>query len=267
ALALVLACGPEVYCQNLDSSSKTDLHGDSLPKGALARVGTLRWRHEADRLLFSADGKYLASSGHEVRLWETKSGRWLRSIPSPAAFFSFPESGKTLVTAEFLKGQAVINIWDAESGKSRRRFVIPLEDFFQCAWSADGKILACIHFNIQKKDIAVAFWDMESGKEIRRWQAPATKTTPHQSPLAAKGKSLAIMDHRLVRVFDPQSGKLLRQFPASANHRTGGTPNMAFSGDGSQLICTHQEDVYLWNTTTGKELGHFTCAGKAAGVA
>src|SRR5262249_54485673 len=151
-LLLLPLAGKETRSQ----PANQDLHGDPLPKGAVARIGTIRWRHEADRLLFSADGKYVASSGNEVRLWEVKSGKWLRSFPGPVAFLSFPKNGTTLVTAGFVKGDVVIIAWDIESGQERRRIIVPLEDTFQCAWSADGKFLACIHFGIQKKMVAVA---------------------------------------------------------------------------------------------------------------
>src|SRR5207249_9165142 len=63
----------------------TDRHGDALPEGAFARLGTLRFRGAAAPLAFSPDGKVLASVATgpaygEVILWEAATGRPLRRL-------------------------------------------------------------------------------------------------------------------------------------------------------------------------------------------
>src|SRR5438105_3988581 len=68
----------------------TDLHGDPLPKGAVARLGTTRWRH-GDIVLFAAflpDGKSVVSVSDDryIRVWEYPSGKEIRRIEaSPAS--------------------------------------------------------------------------------------------------------------------------------------------------------------------------------------
>src|SRR5262245_56768839 len=59
---------------------RTDLHGDPLPIGALARMGTVRWRHHDDSaysLTFTPDGNTLISGGRDktIRFWDARSGR------------------------------------------------------------------------------------------------------------------------------------------------------------------------------------------------
>src|SRR5262249_34328357 len=60
---------------------KTDLYGDLLPAGALARMGTARLRHgRGSTVAFAADGKTLITFGGDrtLRFWDVATGRQVR---------------------------------------------------------------------------------------------------------------------------------------------------------------------------------------------
>ena len=93
ALGISLALGSSSAKGATEPASQSgvvarDRYGDALPAGAIARFGTLRWRHayRALSVAYSADGKVLASAGQGqfIRLWDAATGSEIRRIANPA---------------------------------------------------------------------------------------------------------------------------------------------------------------------------------------
>src|ERR1700735_3060800 len=63
--------------------TRTDRYGDPLPKGAVIRLGTVRFNHPlASSIDFSSDGRFLASGGADkrIRLWNPNTGKEIRIL-------------------------------------------------------------------------------------------------------------------------------------------------------------------------------------------
>ena len=76
--ATLLLCGASATMAD-DVKPVVDCHGDPLPAGALARLGTMRLRHGGivNAVVFSPDGKLLFSGGNDlvIRAWERDTGQ------------------------------------------------------------------------------------------------------------------------------------------------------------------------------------------------
>ena len=125
ALLLTLAVAP--VAKAAPKQPRTDVHGDPLPPGALARLGTIRLRHLSPTVIFSADGKALLSAGGDgtIRTWEPATGKEKRRVRVQVTDgFAHPEvfvaDGKTV--AGMLSQD--LCVWDTATGKELKRFSV-----------------------------------------------------------------------------------------------------------------------------------------------
>src|SRR5262249_12334798 len=101
-----------------------DLHGDPLPPGAIARLGTLRFRGVRGNLAFAPDGKYLAAAtepaGAEITLFDAATGRALRRFATRATLtrLAFSPDGKRLVCSD---NSSSSQVFDVATGKELSR--------------------------------------------------------------------------------------------------------------------------------------------------
>src|SRR5262245_591596 len=107
-----------------------DLYGDPLPAGAVARLGTVRFRHggNVSFVAFLPDGNLLtAGNDGTSRLW-SPAGKELRRFNLPQAkqapasrtrysSVAVSADGKVLAASD---GQQGIRLWDVASGEKRK---------------------------------------------------------------------------------------------------------------------------------------------------
>jgi RNA polymerase sigma factor (sigma-70 family) len=237
--------------QPAEPRAAVDAHGDPLPEGAVARLGTMRFRHIGDviSVAYSPDGKVIASGQRNegpIILWDAATGKELRRLeeqPGVRGGFAFSPDGKQLA---LVKWGEWVGLWDVATGKQTRR--LKIQPGGCVTFSADGKRMAV------PSSTQVVLLDAVSGKELRRLQGhPETIQSLAFSP---DGKLLAAGgDGKSVCLWDVGTGKQLHVLKGHQQQ----VPSVAFSADGQILAsASHDRTVRLWDVATGQERRRFT---------
>jgi WD40 repeat protein len=251
--------------QAAEKPARVDRHGDPLPEGAVARLGTLRWRAATGYplLFFTPDGKtVVAATGQQVRYFDP-DGRATRQVPvdvlnltglrhspdgSQLASSHVPEMGR-------YAGKLVVQVWDLHEAGQPREF--PLEtdrrDSPWVGWSASGDPLA-----VYKAGNALVCRELATGK-VRSLELEKGLKSHSLSLLdaayAPTGSLLAARDHQTgtLYVWEVGTGRLRCTLPRK-NSRV---LSLRISPDGRTLVWVdatleNKRAVHLWDLTTGR---------------
>jgi len=280
-LAIVIAIGgASLLLSASDNGSKpiaalvekeyVDLVGDPLPPGAIARLGTVRFRVEDQgwdnhAVSFMPNGKTIvsASQGNIVQFWDAATGKLLREIhadiPGEVSCiygFALSPDGKYFAVSRYLahpkdaSPRAVgIGIWDVASGKEFRSLKRDANDVGNClVFSPDGKLLV----SSGGRSGMLIIEDVASGKEIQRRHFNYQWVT--NLALSPDGTTLAVkcggrQAHRLY-LWQWQGGELPRELNIPPDR---GDTGLAFSSDSKRLAEyeTSGSVIRVWKVADG----------------
>jgi RNA polymerase sigma factor (sigma-70 family) len=255
------------------AAPRADLFGDPLPRGALARLGTLRFRPglPLGHVAFSADGRRLVTATMNMEsddnlaslcLWDRTSGKRLRQFgirKTQYLCLALAPDGKTLATQDLT---GAIALWDTATGKEVRQItrggvVFPggpgAAGELQLrgtgfTLSPDGKFLAA-----RGPDRAIHLWATATGKEVRKLTADPEDSSP--LAFSRDGKILATSAADVVRLWEVATGKVIARL---TGHK-GLAGTAAFSPDGKTFTALartpgqpYQMTAYVWDVAAGK---------------
>ncbi len=214
-----------VVWASLAAPPAVDADGEALPRGALARLGTTRLRPGGpiESVAWSADGRTLLSvcgAGDYglVHLWDAASGRLRDQFPvGHAATFS-PDGRRVL---HVCPDKYAVAVRDLSAGRA----ICEAEGGYPAAFAPDGRSI--VFFRAPHLILAEA----DTGQEIRQFgQVNSKQDAVWAVAFSPDGKTLAALhDDELVRLWDPATGKELRQVPAV------GVTTLVFAPDGKTL--------------------------------
>jgi WD40 repeat protein len=232
-----------------------DQLGDPLPKGALTRLGGLRWRSRecAESITFSPDGRTLAMAGRgAVSLLDISTGKLTRQYDGSQRWplIAFSSNGDRLactVTKSIFSGVETIETWDIATDSRVQAYETDSPSWI--GWSPQGQLLAAF---CEPQTILIR--DLETNK-VRLFHSPGF--TPVCDPRAAcscsqDARILAAADTEgMIHVWDMQTGRKR----ATMRTRSGKVTVMSLSCDGRSLVSVcrahnHEDVVELWDTDT-----------------
>jgi WD40 repeat protein len=233
-----------------------------LPAGALARLGTSRFRHAfyVRGLAISPDGKIIASGSQKntIRLWDAETGRELKLLTghtSAIIGLAFSPDGKTLASSGWDRS---IRLWDVAGGTLVRQINGHRAGVNSVAFSPDGRTLLSA-----SGDGTARLWDVATGNALREFQGH--KGPVETAAFSHDGKRIATGGQdNTARLWDAATGKELRTF---AGH-TARVRGVAFSPDGKRLLTGGwNPTARLFDVETGKQVAELKHTSGIDGVA
>src|SRR5579883_1286863 len=247
-----------------DKSAPTDLYGDPLPSGAIARLGTVRFRHPGwlDDVLVSPNGRTLISAGgRSVEIWDAQTGgrKWeIVFSEAPPRYLSgidLSPDGKLLLVNRYERNK--MRFWDLTRGAEVHPIGDATTEGIRAAFSPNGELLATLDAGNPK---TVSIWNIRKGKKIRTMEGGGALAWFVRSlAFSPDSKLLAFPHENGMHVWDVVAGKKLYELNPGTNTPLGCA---VFSADGKLLAAASNPadrgkhtDIYLWDMATGKAAG------------
>lgn len=232
-----------------------DEFADPLPRGALARLGTARFRHEGNylSLVFTPDGKTVITAGYDGRIqtWDVATGQPRAVLYRAQAEYSIrgielSSDGKTLAVMGDLAFLLDLD------GESKPRPFLGMKGAEQkLVFTPDGRRVV----GIASKDQAVHFWDRHTGKAERSLAFPGLPNSFNQEMcISPDGKTLCLgrqCDGKMaLLLYDLATGKTLHRWETDDNF---GANLVCFTPDSrAAVLSVRNEKTIYWEVASGR---------------
>ncbi len=195
----------------------------------------------ADSVVFSRNGKQLATGGYTTRIWNVDTGKRIREFHADSAdSAAFSPNGEQIATIKVVRspfgppGVRVRYFRNLPRGARIRE--LHIGDASDIAFSPNWKQLV----TNSNSGGSVRLWNANTGKKIREFKTGIPTISVSFSP---NGKQIAtILIDGSVRLYNTNTGKRIRTFRGDTM-----ISSMAFSPDGKQLATGSVDGSFrLW---------------------
>jgi WD40 repeat protein len=232
--------------KNSAEPAPTDLYGDPLPPGAVARLGTICLRHSTNLGdipgAFSPDGSVLTTAGTKsLCMWDVTTGKLLRQITDNyrvGRIVCSPQ-GRFLATS----AKKSVCLRDPQTGRILQEIST---EHPPLAFSPDDKLLVTGN----PAGGSVDLWETASGKHVASLKGHDQGVWGAAFSLDGKTLVTMCLGKKVCR-WDISAGTLRKSLElAIPEWRT-----LRLSPDGQILAVASGKTVSFWNTETGEERG------------
>lgn len=204
------------------------------------------YKSEVTSLVFSADGKTLASSGKTtINLWDVDTQQRLTVLDAHTSFVSslaLHPDGNTLASGSRDK---TVRLWDIKEQKQLTVLEIP-GSVRSVAFSPDGKKLAAGEWR------TVHLWDIETQEQIAAIEGHTSWVrfvafNPTGKHLASAGG----LGNQVLRLWEVETQKPL----AVLKDHTSSAWFLDFYPDGKILVSSNNGEFLIWDVDAQKQIG------------
>jgi WD40 repeat protein len=204
-----------------------------------------------------------AGRGNQIHLFDAKKGTYLKSLADPALktpkgkpahaahlalvdAMAYSPDGKTLASGSFRE----VVLWDAATGKIKKRLTGFADRVVSLDYSRDGKYLAT-GGGAPTEDGEIKIFDAKSGKLVTDIKNGHSDTvfgvcfSPDGKKLATAGAD------KFVKVFEVPGGKLLKSFEGHTHH----VLDVGWTPDGKKLASAGADNlIKVWDYEKGEKV-------------
>ncbi|MBA3321854.1 MAG: caspase family protein [Pyrinomonadaceae bacterium] len=194
-------------------------------------------------LALSPDGKTLAASSLELKLWDVTAGVELRTLSSiDVSAIVFSPNGKTLASGT---GEGKVDLWDVTTGAKLHSLEVSKYRVESLAFSGDGQTIATGSQN------TIKLWDSKTGTHLRSLEE-CLGCRVLSLAFSPEGKMLANGNTGgRLNLWEIPTGKQVRFYKGHVSD----VNSVVFSPDGQTLVSSSSDRIVkLWDVTTGAEL-------------